>query len=278
MQKDTGQTNKEKSKEYETKDIPVYVFNPIKKNYHVYLRLRNEIGAIAEASYILKKASISILGGITSVSNGEGTWSFFAESQKNGLSASDVSYLLAKAKHVIDVSVEEDSEGFLVDTTFPLRWNTGERAIMIRHAFIVSMLDTIREKFGSVGEAIIYEEGVILGREGFREIVKKLGPEFARRHIDQMVRFYNAVGWGKVEIVHCNILEPRILLWVHESFECSGHSSEGSYSRFFRGHLAGAFSSLFGREMECNEIRCISSGNNRCEFLITPPPRLGPIT
>jgi predicted hydrocarbon binding protein len=271
MQEDTSQISGEnKMGKNNTKDIPVYVYNPRKKNYHIYLRLKNSIGAIAEASQLLKKASISVLGGITSVYDGEGTWSFFAESEKTGLTASDVSSILRKAKHVIDVSVEEDSEGFLVDTTFPLRWNTGEKAVLIRHAFIVSMLDTIREKFGSVGEAIIYEEGVVLGREGFREIIKKIGQDFAKKHVDQMVRFYNAVGWGMVKIVHSNILEPRILLWVYESFECSGHSSKGTYSRFFRGHLAGAFSSLFGIEMDCTETRCISSGNDKCEFLITP--------
>lgn len=269
-QEETDQAPGAGAEEFSSKQIPVYVYNPSKKNYHIRLRLRNAIGAIAEASQTLRKASISVLGGITSVSDGEGTWSFFAESEKRGMRASDVSEMLRTAKHVIDVEVEEDSDGFLVDTSFPLEWNTGERAVLMRQAFVVSMLDTVREKFGSVGEAIIYEEGVTLGREGFREIVRKLGTEFARRHVDQIARFYNSVGWGRVSVLECEASEPRVLLRVDENFECMGHSSEGCYSRFFRGHLAGAFSAVFGTEMKCAETVCVSSGGGRCEFLILP--------
>lgn len=265
----SSQSEKEDSGLYISKDVPVYVWNPSKKNYRIFLRLKNAVGVIAELSELLRRMSISISGGVTSVYDGEGSWSFFAESSLNGPTAEEVSAALRRSTYVIEATVEEDLDGFLVDSTFPLRWNTGERAVLIRQAFLVSMLDSIREKFGSVGEAIIYEEGVMLGREGFKEMVARLGQDFAKSHLDLILRLYSAVGWGRVEMTYCDLLKQKITVRVIENFECCNHTSDKPYSRFFKGHLVGAFSAIMGKETTCTETKCVSLGDSFCEFTVT---------
>jgi predicted hydrocarbon binding protein len=252
------------------KEIPIYVKNPGKKSYQLLVRLENVPGALAEAAAIVERASVNALGGIVSVSKDQGYWCFFAESSSDGPSAEELVARLRRSKHVLGVEAKEDIEGFLVDTlTFPLKWNTGDRAILMRQQYLVRMFDDIRREFGTGGDVILYREGYAYGRSTWESLEGEIGSEYIRSHFGEVLRIYQAAGWGRVEVVEQDFADKRATIRMHECFECEGHESERPLSSFVRGHLAGAFSALMGAEgVICEETVCAAKGDGHCEFVL----------
>lgn len=267
---ETDETDMNGSQRLGSKNIPIYIYNPLGKNLFIYARLKNEVGALSAVSAILKEMSINIGNGITSVFNNEGEWSFFAVSKQDTPKSEEILKRLKSSRYVLDAYVAEDTDGLLVFPSYPVRWNTGERTIVTRLDSFIKMLDSIRSKFGSVGEAIIYEQGIELGKLGFSKIVNEMGREFALSHLRELIKIYNAIGFGKVELVYQDLEKQEFRIKIEENFECSGHSTTSPYSRFVRGNIMGAFLVLIGKELEIKETKCIAMNQDFCEFEVSP--------
>jgi len=257
-------------KEPVAKEIPIYIRNPGKRSYQVLVRLKNVPGALADAAAVIEKASVNVLGGIVSASKDQGCWCFFGESSGDGPTAEELVAQLKRSRHVLDAEAKEDLEGFLVDTmTFPLKWNTGDRAILMRQQYMVRMFDDIKKEFGSGGEVILYREGFAYGRSTWEGLEGEIGAEYVRSHFGEVLGIYQAAGWGRVEVVDHDFAGKRAKVRMYENFECEGHQSDRPLSSFVRGHLAGAFSALMDAEsVSCEETMCTAKGDGYCEFVL----------
>jgi len=137
------------------------------------------------------------------------------------------------------------------------------------------MLRKIREEFGTGGEKIVYDEGYAWGKDTWAEMTARIGTEFARSNLQEVMKFYQAQGWFKLEGIDRNERDGAVTVRASESLECMDAGSHGPYSHFIRGHLSGAFTAILETEMVCKETKCISAGNQHCEFMLRPRGTIG---
>ena len=251
------------------KDVMVYEYDPEKRFFHVVISLKNKPGALAEAARLMAGAGLNVLSSFTSAgSKGErGYWSLFAES--GGKSSEEVSELLRSSGFVEEVAVKEDKEGFVVEGAhFPLAWNTGERALLLMTGTVARMGRKMRETFGTGAEVIFFGEGRALGESAAKRLAKVLPAGFAERNIEEVLRIYSAIGWFRVLGVSRSEEEVRVR--AGESFECSEAKTGRPNSVFIRGNIASFVGTLLGKEMNCEEVRCVAAGDDYCEFVLRP--------
>ena len=252
------------------KRVSVYMFDPSRRVLLLSVRLNNVPGALMGVLGILTKQRANILGSCSSVETGAstGVWSAFVEGAK--LDPVRLRRQVESSEGVVSAGVVENTNGFLVDSAlFPLAWNTGDRAVMMRHRFLNAMFDRVRDAFGSGGEVIIFEEGFAYGSEGWKDLVESVGRDFARSHVEEMLMIYQAVGWFRMEGVEVGT-EGTVVVHVAENFECEGAKSAAPHSHFVRGHLAGSLTAIMGERMSCEETKCAAKGDPLCEFTLTP--------
>lgn len=253
------------------KDVNVYIYDPSKRFFHVVVELKNLPGALYKLLGVLRDLDLNILGSFSSAESSSkvGVWSGFVEDSNH--TASELRKRILSSEYVTDATVVESTDGFLIDGIhFPLSWNSGDRAFMGRAKYIARMLRAVRNEFGTGGEKIIYDEGFAFGKDTWSEMTARIGTGFARAHLQDVLRFYQAEGWFKLESVDKDERGGVLAIRVGESFECMGAARHGHYSQFVRGHLAGALSAILGAEMECEETKCIGAEDESCEFLLMP--------
>ncbi|MDV3294138.1 MAG: hypothetical protein LYZ70_07690, partial [Nitrososphaerales archaeon] len=220
---------------------------------------------------VLQNLNLNVLGSFSSVTPhaGTGVWSGFVEDSRH--TASELKEKISSSRHVLDSTVVESKEGYLVDSVhFPLSWNTGDRAVMMRGEYLGGMFDKVREKFGTGGEAIVYEEGFDYGKETFANHASRLGAGFMRSNLLDVLKIYQALGWFKIEGIDQSERDRTVTIRTSGSFECEGQKSAKPYSHFVRGHLCGALTVILGEEMECEEAQCTAMGDRHCEFVLRP--------
>ncbi len=215
--------------------------------------------------------SVNGLDGMTHAEGEEATWSFFAESEPGGVSARELTRVLSLSDSVLEATVKGDEDGFLADTsTFPIAWNTGERAVLMRAKNMASMFDRIREVFGSGGDVVLYEAGLAFGRAAWSSLVDNIGRGYVVEHIPEVLQLYNAAGWARVTVPELDLERRKAVVRTYDNFECAGHRSDTPWSQFVRGNLSGALCVLMQCEKgDCRETRCSAVHGDACEFAWT---------
>ncbi len=258
------------------KDVNVYLYDPSKKFFQVVVELKNVPGALSSVLGVFQNLNLNVLGSFSSVTTyaGTGVWSGFVEDSRH--TASELKEKISSSRYVLDSIVVESKEGFLIDSVhFPLSWNTGDTAVMMRGKYLGRMLDKMREKFGTGGEAIIYEEGHVYGKESWTNLAARLGAGFMRSNLQDVLKIYPAVGWFKIDEIDQSERDRTVTIRTSGSFECGGRKSDRPYSHFVRGHLCGALTAALGEEMQCEEVKCIAMSEQRCEFVLRPKETIG---
>jgi predicted hydrocarbon binding protein len=252
------------------KDVNVYIYDPSKKHYHVMIELENVPGALVSVLEVVRKIGLNILGSSTSVDSASrvGVWSGFVEDGDHG--ADELKRRLSGSPYVHDVMVVESKDGFLVDgVSFPLAYNTGARAVLMNARSLSNMLRNVKAQFGSGGNVILYEEGRSYGKDVGGEYVLALGGDFLSRHTAEALKLYQALGWFRVAKVREDE-DGSLTVQAEDNFECSGRDTKAPNSHFVRGHIEGVITAWTGRPMECREVRCAATGDECCEFVLTP--------
>ena len=253
------------------KDVNIYAYYPSAKLFQVVVELENVPGALENVLRVLREQNLNILGSFSSVDilARSGVWSGFVEDSQH--SESELREKLSSVKGVLDVLVNQSVGGFLVDEFhFPLSWNTGDRAVLMRCKFLVRMFDRVRESLGSGGETVVYEEGFAYGLETWRNFVAGIGEEFARANWKKILMIYQATGWFKLESAALDSVEMTFRVSTSSSFECGGRKYPRPFSQFIRGHLCGALTAIMGREMVCEEVACVATGSSECQYVLKP--------
>jgi predicted hydrocarbon binding protein len=170
--------------------------------------------------------------------------------------------------------IEQQAEGFIADTTSPIITAGGVRGIILREIVWSILVNKIREKFGSGGEALLYYIGVDMGVKAAVEH-KKMAEALGLKEPDKITRIvgatiFTAIGWGSMQIEDFTLNPPYALITVYNNFECETAASKKTYSQLTRGVIAGYLSHILGSEMVVNETECIAKGDPHCRFECKP--------
>jgi predicted hydrocarbon binding protein len=256
------------------KEVLTYYHAKGRRVFQGSVWLRNVPGALASVTAGVARSGANIIAtSSSSIPNTDlAEWSFFAEAGAGWAGSKHTQEVLAKCPDVVKCVLKEGVEGTIVDTLhFPLRLSTGERAMVMEVATFRKMFDRILSDFGPGGRVIIYELGLACGLESNKHFAHVLGSESIGGRVPYLVSLYTAQGWGRVGPPDGSdggfTLQPfHGTVRVYDSFECTGVKAESPNSDFIRGHIEGFARALVGREVNCRETKCISMGDEFCQF------------
>jgi len=237
--------------------------------FHIVVELNNTPGALCNLLRDIEGQGITVLNGSSYVDIFAKTavWSAFVRDSDR--TVSELRDKISSAQHVLDSMVVESKGGFLSGGThFSLSFNANDRTVLGRNSYFERILRRFREKFGSVGEAILYDEGYAYGKDVGEDYARRLGTGFARANLQEVLEMYETAGWFRLEGVERCERYGLITIRAGENFECEGAQSGGPYSQFVRGHLSGGLTAIMGRETACEETKCIAAGDQSCEFVL----------
>jgi len=252
-----------------TKGMTTFVMNQTKRTFFVALKVRDSPHGLAGLAALIAGTNLKVISGQLSAAEGGSILSFFAETEKTGVLVQELTDRLSKLEGVTQVAVEEDTDGFAVDTTGSrFEGSLGERSIPFRQKSLLSMFTMMRRQFGSGGEVILFEEGRKMGGDTGKVLRSALGPDFVSKHMDRVLSVWSAAGWGVLRLDSYDPVAPSVTLAIKDSFECTGLKSDRPTSQLFRGHLEGAVSALLGSRLKCQETACVATGAEECLFVL----------
>ncbi|MDG6975770.1 MAG: hypothetical protein JRN27_06750 [Nitrososphaerota archaeon] len=254
------------------KDVPVYQREKGKKLFLVALMLENKVGAIADVATRLEKAKLSIESGFISSAGEEryGRCSFYIVATERRPSTEDVAEVLEGSPFAKEVEVKEAHNGVLVESlSFPLRWNSGDRAMLVRTHFFTVMEQGIRSILSSGADVVLYQMGYSHGRPSWKALLSNYKVDSAD-DLQEISYIYSAAGWGRIEVLSFDKGAKKASVKVWDNFEGLVKPNEvKSGCNFVRGHLSGLFSTVFDKEnVKVSEVKCLSRGDPACEFSV----------
>ena len=159
--------------------------------------------------------------------------------------------------------------GFMMDEfAFPLSVFPGVRSLVLLELDFEEMIKGLYERLPKVAGTFLY----YLAHSGGKFLAEYLSEKFKLKGRDLLVevlKFYQAGGWGRVELVRCRPEEPDIVLRLYDSIECKAFKgSNECASHFIRGHLSGLLSRILNADVRVMESKCIAKGDPYCEFYV----------
>ena len=254
------------------KDVMVYRFDPTRKYFLVSLHLENKPGALGNLANLLGVRGVNILEGFFGgVESGPvGKMSFFLESTNPRMNEDWLKDFLSTLVYVSDVQVRTGHEGWLSDTfNFPITWNSGDRAVLMRVEALRGMLDAVESTPPGMGKDAVHAQGIGYGRKAWEGLLLRHRPN-TKEGLAEMLHLFNATGWAKLVLLDFNPDHHRAKVRMTEGFECTGLSTGEVEGYFIGGVLAGALSAYFGTDVDAHETRCLSRGDPCCEFEVAP--------
>jgi predicted hydrocarbon binding protein len=255
-----------------SKDVIVYRYDPKKKYFLISLHLENKPGALGNLANLLAIRGVNILEGFFGGMSYEpkATVSFFLESTNQQMDEGWLKDFLTSSVYVSDVEVKSSVEGFLTDSlNFPITWNNGDRAVLMRVEGLRVMLDAVKATQPGVGEEAIYLQGFSYGRAAWDNLMAVHYPK-TREGLAEMLKIYVATGWGKIELLEVDPSHTHARIRMDDAFESADLNTGKPECYFIAGHLAGALSGYFKAEVKAKETKCRSKGDSHCEFQISP--------
>ncbi len=104
---------------------------------------------------------------------------------------------------------------------------------------------------------------------GFAEKVSKKYKLKEMELAKWLVNVGNVGGWGKMKFTAEDDAEKMFIIEVRNSITQNIKSSV-PVDHFLRGQIAGGASAAFGIDFNCIERRCVSVGDDCCEFVVKP--------
>jgi predicted hydrocarbon binding protein len=107
----------------------------------------------------------------------------------------------------------------------------------------------------------------------FDVFLMKIGSSTLEQKYQNMMDILNTMGIGDVEQEFINSAQHQAIMKVYKSplIELAiqnGEKNKGPYCNVTKAILAGAFSSLFNRDIDCTETKCSITGTEYCQFAI----------
>ncbi len=167
--------------------------------------------------------------------------------------------------------IEQQAEGFIADTVTSQLTMGGVRGFFMRRHLWVVLVNKIREKFGSAGEALLYYMGLDMGINAASEHLK-IAKTVKLEDPEQIIKtlgapIFSSVGLGRMQIDMFTLDPPYALISVFDNFECEvAPASSKPYSQFARGIISGYLTKVLNTEIGVEEIECLAKGDPCCRF------------
>ena len=132
----------------------------------------------------------------------------------------------------------------------------------------VETLKALRKKYGNVADKIFYTASKKTGIK-YIDLLKK---RYKMSKIEMIRWATNSItlsGWGIVKIISYDFSKFTTRIRVKNSVFAEMYGkSKTSTDMILQGYFAGGASSVFEKNVDCKEIKCISKGDPFCEFFI----------
>jgi predicted hydrocarbon binding protein len=252
-------------------------FKPKARLAQFSIEMRNVVGAMREQTQTIAKHRVKILSGFHDAPSlvEKGIWSFFADFAEADIEPEALASELRSNPSVLNVRCQSVDDGFITDTLhFPVMLSM-ERAIIVRSAVIVSMIDRIKALFGIESESahvILHQVGEAGGLSEFDSVKALTGVDFIRKNVARTFNLYSALGYGISNLTALDFERRTVEIHVKDGFECvrSTNPSGVPQGHFTRGLISGWFSRLFESKIDVVETRCVAKGDPDCVFQVQP--------
>ena len=248
--------------------FPVH-YDPGKVLFHVIVKLSDAPGSYSSVLDLIR-TKVNLIGTSTyTLSDGTAIFSGFAEALSPKETAEKIRRLILRSNAAIDADVREGKDGLLIDT-----FHTGFAVdsadyVLMRRGGLAHVFIHISKLLGSGGEALLYDEGLTMGKWEAETLAKRFGSERVKNQAGALTGFMTAQGWGEVD-GKAGPAKGEMTVIVSDCFECSMENSPRKGCNFMRGYFAGASNAIFGHEYGSKETKCVLRGAKTCEFLLTP--------
>ncbi|RLE81943.1 MAG: hypothetical protein DRJ51_02680 [Thermoprotei archaeon] len=239
--------------------------------YEFYFTVANRPGELRRVLEVFSRYSVNLLSLSAYAFPEEERAPVFAFADLTGLDI-DVEKIKRDLEFVTGEEVyfkASPAKGFMMEEFgFPLYTFPGVRSMILLESDFKEMLRGLYEKFSDAAGVYLY----YMAFSGGKYIAKYMSEKLGLRGWDLLVevlKYYQASGWARVELVECNPEAFRVVLRMYDSVECS--TFRGAYkpmSHFIRGHLSGLLSGLLGTDVRFIETKCVAAGDPYCEFFM----------
>jgi predicted hydrocarbon binding protein len=102
---------------------------------------------------------------------------------------------------------------------------------------------------------------------------KVMGSTPSMISVESLKSLFESLGIGSLQIQDINKTEKRALIKITNSAIALSHiekkiKSKEPVCNYVSGVLAGAFSAIFEKDVNCKELNCMVLGSKQCEFVI----------
>ena len=161
----------------------------------------------------------------------------------------------------------------------------GDRYVMIRaESLYLSWFDALSDAFGEeAAREFIYNSAREIGRNDSRRFSERLGLTDGLDRLSSGPVHFAHAGWALVDILGDSTPAMDDSYYLHynhpNTFESEvlkqrGRKLASCGCLFSAGYSAGWCSEAFRVEVHGREIRCLSSGDKTCEFIMAPAGKL----
>jgi predicted hydrocarbon binding protein len=236
---------------------------------------KNVPGILANVGKICADRMINIVSIITSAEQivGSDTHVFLiADLTDSTTSPEALREELSKINNIISVDIVEPFANFIIDNThFPLTLYGGKtRAIIIGESVIKGFLFGLSQQLGEpISQITLWNMGYGAGKEIWN-LIYEWRKAAVKELVELMLKTSIALGWfSKYEIVDYSPVSKYVKIRIWDNWECHARGISGRpESHFLRGIFAGFFTKHFNENCQAFETKCISKGDEFCEFEI----------
>lgn len=136
----------------------------------------------------------------------------------------------------------------------------------------VSSFIEIRKQLSKIGAtSILYRACKESGLDYMNTIIKKFSMKKPRELLEWGMNTISLSGWGSVDIINFDEKNKRAIVRLNESeFAKNYGTSKEPVDDVFRAYCAATGTIIFKTDIDVIEVKCISMGNNTCEFIVKP--------
>ncbi len=235
--------------------------------------IENRIGILRDVAQAAAERGGDILYLHLQVSEGgEGTIFLILDATESALDFEELVEELNEIEGVGNVDlILPVREGLLIDTlNFPAY--VGDRRVAImRDVLLRSAKDELTKRIGpEAADALLYNIGFEMGLgagEDHKKIARSVGIEDPKDVLELVtVPLFKTLGYGEAEL-RLSRQGGEIRLYRNIECEVAGVAGRASCS-LIRGMWAGVLTSVLGREVSVEEVRCMAAGDGYCELKV----------
>lgn len=247
-----------------------------RKIAYIALKLVNKPGALMKVSQLLAKYNVNILSGIIEApaEEKEAYWISQIDLTEADVPPEKIFEELKELDVVLGIEHGAKEIGEILLPPFKASITTlGGEAIVERDAWLYELYKALDQYFGVAGLAFMYHLGYRAGYIIGEKWSANAGVT-GRNLLILGFEIFKALNWIKdYELVEFDIEEKRIRFRLYDSFECRPFKgmSKTPRSHYLRGILAGFISYVIGERISLIETRCLSKGDEYCEFVSRKP-------